>query len=72
VERPVTTPLDPFDPNAALRAMRADLKVCATTEDLAAALEASERVMNAAQALDEWMSNGGHPPNAWIIGRAVR
>jgi hypothetical protein len=56
-----------MDPNAALANLRdtyAPLRnmLAATNGNLA---EAAEDMLNAIEALDEWLSKGGFPPAAW-------
>jgi hypothetical protein len=54
-----------MDPNAALQALRAalgdyDLAIHKKVADVAA-----DRALDAARALDEWLSKGGFAPDAW-------
>ena len=54
-----------MDPNVALDEMREALKTAGTTADNGEWIEAAERAMDRAAALDEWLSKGGFLPEGW-------
>ena len=54
-----------MDPNVALDEMREALKTAGTTADNGEWIEAAERAMDRAAALDDWLSKGGFPPQDW-------
>lgn len=54
-----------MDPNAALADLRAALKVYDEAISKKVADEAAEQIVEAARALDEWLSKGGFAPEAW-------
>lgn len=58
-----------MDPNEALRQLRELVHTCLYSED-----EAPDIATDLAQqfeALDEWLSKGGFPPDAWRYGNDV-
>lgn len=58
-----------MDPNQALDDLRQAILEAQTAGagagDALAEVEALREVMSAAEALDEWISDGGHLPRAW-------
>jgi len=57
-----------MDPNAALSELRTaarEWEQAVVAEDADGQLAAAVRALEAAVALDDWMSRGGFPPAAW-------
>lgn len=54
-----------MDPDTALRELRAAVATFWTSEDQGALDNAAEAAILAADALDEWLTKGGHLPAAW-------
>lgn len=61
-----------FDPDAALGGFRqaiARYNHCALNGDLEGQTEAAHHAARDADALDEWLTNGGQLPQAWTVQR---
>lgn len=61
-----------MDPDAALQTFREALSEyhsTSTTEDDEVFLAIAYRAMEAAEALDQWLSKGGFLPHAWEVAR---
>lgn len=58
-----------MDPNAVLDELRAAIADYDATADVQEADAAAQRIANAAEALDGWLSMGGFLPVDWAKGR---
>lgn len=57
-----------MDPNETLRMLRLTIKQVAVDEDDGVRLAHYREVVEYVTALDEWLSRGGFPPEAWREG----
>jgi hypothetical protein len=54
-----------MDPNEALRQLRTAITTYRVALDPATARDAADRMADHADALDQWLTQGGFPPTAW-------
>lgn len=58
-----------MDPDVALKTIRECMSLACSTDDEEVKEEALTNMMDAVQALDEWLSKGGFLPGDWGKGR---